>query len=73
MMTNGIHQYVVSQTWQNINKIVKDRKLTVLYREPFTDDEIQEAKRSLLLSWYMVDIEVLGNDDEKVLLINLEQ
>lgn len=72
-IVNHLHRYVVDETWRNINSIVKKRSLTVLYRDQFDEEEVNEAKRELLHSWYRVDTTILGNDDEKVLLIELKQ
>lgn len=72
-MSNPIHRHVVNETWKSINKIVKQRSLTVLYRDQFTDTVIDEAKSLLLQSWSRVNFEILGDDNDKVILINLTQ
>lgn len=68
-----ITQYVRSETWKNVNRIAKSKKLTVLYRDFFDDHMIVNAKKELKQSWSNVDIESLGDNAEQVLLINLKQ
>lgn len=68
-----ITKFVRSETWNNVNRIAKSKKLTVLYRDFFDDHMIVVAKKELKQSWSDVNIESLGDDTEQVLLINLKQ
>lgn len=73
MTSNSLYNFVVNETWKNINYIVRNKKLTVLYRNQVSDKEIKEARKQLLRSWYSVETTLLGDKNEKVLLIDLVQ
>lgn len=73
MTYNRIYTYVHTETWKSINKIVKNRALTLLYRGDFTDMEYDDAILRLKQSWSRVDFEAIEGGTERAILINLVQ
>ena len=73
MLYNRIHAYIHGEIWNSINKIVKNRSLTLLYRGEFNDNEYNDAKEKLEKSWSRVNFEIIDGNDEKAILINLIQ
>jgi len=73
MTYNRVYNYVQAEVWKAINKIVKDRSLTLLYRGDFSDMEFDNAKERLEKSWSRVNFETIDGNDERAILINLIQ
>ena len=73
MTYNRVYNYVQAEVWKAINKIVKDRSLTLLYRGDFNDMEFDNAKERLEKSWSRVNFETIDGNDERAILINLIQ
>ena len=73
MTYNRVYNYVQGEVWKSINKIVKNRSLTLLYRGEFSDIEFDNAKERLEKSWSQVNFETIEGDDERAILINLIQ
>jgi len=73
MTYNRVYNYVQGEVWKAINKIVKDRSLTLLYRGDFNDMEFDNAKERLEKSWSRVNFETIDGNDERAILINLIQ
>ncbi len=73
MTYNRVYNYVQGEVWKAINKIVKNRSLTLLYRGEFSDIEFDNAKERLEKSWSQVNFETIEGDDERAILINLIQ
>lgn len=73
MTFNRVYVYVQQETWKAINKIVKQRSLTLLYRGDFSEMEVDDAKKRLEESWSRVSFEIIQGNDENVILINLTQ
>ena len=73
MTYNRVYNYVQGEVWKAINKIVKDRSLTLLYRGDFSDMEFDNAKERLEKSWSRVIFETIEGGDECAILIKLIQ
>ena len=73
MTYNRVYNYVQGEVWKSINKIVKNRSLTLLYRGDFSNMEFDNAKERLEKSWSQVNFETIEGDDERAILINLIQ
>lgn len=73
MTYNRVYNYVQGEVWKAINKIVKSRSLTLLYRGDFSDMEFDNAKERLEKSWSQVNFETIEGNDERAIIINLIQ
>ena len=73
MTYNRVYNYVQGEVWKSINKIVKNRSLTLLYRGDFSDMEFDNAKERLEKSWSQVNFETIEGGDERAILIKLIQ
>ena len=73
MTYNRVYNYVQGEVWKAINKIVKNRSLTLLYRGDFSNMEFDNAKERLEKSWSQVNFETIEGGDERAILIKLIQ
>lgn len=73
MLINRVYNYVQSETWKSINKIVKNRSLMILYRGVFVEKEYNDAIERLQQSWSDVNFELIENGDDRVIVIKLIQ
>lgn len=68
---NKITRHVVKATWTSINKIARSNSLTVLYRDDYTPDELNESVNDLKDSWNSVNVVEVGDETQRAVIFEL--
>lgn len=73
MKNNTVFDYINSEIWKNVNRIARNRKITLLYRGDYEEVMVAESKQKLSKHWSHISMEMVGDGYEKAIIINLEQ